>query len=115
MGGGVEVKRKYPRYTHGYIDQHGKPRFYVRRPGHAKIPLPGLPWSPEFMTAREAALQGDAGKIEIGAKRTVAGTVNAALVSYYQSSEFKDGLAKSTRGSRRAILERFREQHGDKQ
>ncbi len=108
------MKRKYPEKTHHYIDQHGKSRFYLRRPGHKKIPLPGLPWSPEFMAAREAALNGDWGKAEIGAKRTVAGTVNAALVSYYQSSAFNDGLKESSRRMRRAILERFREQHGDK-
>lgn len=72
------MKRKLPRYTHGYLDQHGKPRFYLRRPGHKKIPLPGLPWSPEFMEARDAALKGEEGKIDIGANRTVAGTVNAA-------------------------------------
>jgi hypothetical protein len=108
------VKRKHPKYTHGYIDQHDKPRFYLRRPGHKKIPLPGLPWSPEFMEAREAALRGDWGTAEIGAKRTIAGTVNAALVSYYQASAFKDGLAQSSQNMRRNILERFREEHGDK-
>src|SRR4051794_31911028 len=114
MGCGGEVKRKHPKYTHGYVDQHGQPRFYLRRPGHAKIPLPGLPWSPEFMQAREKALSGDWAKVESGAKRTVAGTVNAALVSYYQCSAFKDGLADSSRQMRRAILERFREEHGEK-
>jgi site-specific recombinase XerD len=35
-------------------------------------------------------------------------------VSYYQSTSFTEGLAESTRKSRRAILERFREEHGDK-
>jgi integrase len=109
-----EMKRKNPPHTHQYTDRHGNPRFYLRRPGHKKVPLPGLPWSPEFMAAREAALNGDWGKAEIGAKRTVAGTVNAALVSYYQSSAFKDGLAKSSQDMRRNILERFREEHGDK-
>jgi integrase len=109
-----EMKRKYPRWTHGYVDQHGKPRFYLRRPGHKKIALPGLPWSPEFMEAREAALKGEEGKLEIGARRTVAGTVNAALVSYYQSSAFTKGLADSSQDMRRAILERFRGDHGDK-
>lgn len=103
----------FPKYTHGYIDQHGKPRFYLRRPGHKKIPLPGLPWSPEFMAAREAALEGESTKIEIGAGRTFAGTVNAALMSYYQSGSFK-ALAESSRKMRRAILERFREDHGEK-
>jgi integrase len=66
------------------------------------------------MEAREAALRGDWGTAEIGAKRTVAGTVNAALVSYYQASAFKDGLAQSSQNMRRKILERFREEHGDK-
>ncbi len=105
---------KMPKFTHGYIDQHGRHRFYLRRAGHKKIPLPGLPWSPEFMAAREAALKGEWSKPEIGAKRTVAGTVNAAIVSYYQTSAFNDGLANSSRTMRRAILERFREEHGDK-
>jgi hypothetical protein len=107
------MKRKYPEKTHHYIDQHGKPRFYLRRPGHKKILLPGLPWSPEFMAAREAALSGNWGKVDVGAKRTVAGTVNAALVSYYQSTAFTS-LAESSKKMRRAILERFRQEHGDK-
>jgi hypothetical protein len=106
---------KKPKYTHGYINRHGKPCFYLRRPGHKKVRLPGLPWSPEFMAAREAALNGDWIKQEeIGAKRTVPGTVNAAIVSYYQTSAFTNGLAEVTQKNRRAILERFREEHGDK-
>ena len=108
------MKLKLPKNTQAYIDQHGKARFYLRRPGHRKVPLPGLPWSPEFMTAREAALKGEWGKSEIGAKRTVEGTVSAALVSYYQSNAFKEELAKLTQQNRRAILEAFRAEHGDK-
>src|SRR5450631_202035 len=108
-----EVKRKIPQYTHGYVDRHGKARFYLRRPGHAKIPLPGLPWSSEFMEARQAALEGDAGKVEIGAKRTVDGTVSHGLVSYYKSTLFT-GLAQSSQNMRRAELERFRNDHGEK-
>jgi site-specific recombinase XerD len=108
------VKRKNPPHVHGYIDQHGKAKFYFRRAGRPKVRLPGLPWSPEFMEAYEAAKGGQSAAIEIGASRTIPGTVNAAVVSYYQSSAFKDGLAESTQTSRRAILERFREGHGDK-
>lgn len=108
------MKRRNPPHVHGYIDQHGKAKFYFRRAGQPKVRLPGLPWSPEFMEAYEAAKGGQSTAIEIGASRTVPGTVNAAIVGYYQSSSFKDGLAKSTQTSRRAILERFREEHGDK-
>lgn len=107
------MRRRNPKFTHSYTDQHGLPRFYLRRPGYAKTPLPGLPWSPEFMEARERALEGDAGKIEIGAKRTVEGTVSHGLVSYYRSNFFT-GLADSSQKMRRAELERFRNDHGEK-
>src|SRR4030088_3172935 len=67
------------------------------------------------MEARQKALEGDWAVPQLGASRTKVGTVNAAQVSYYQASAFRDGLAVSTQKSRRAILERFREEHGDKQ
>lgn len=108
------MKRKNPKYTHGFVDHTGKPRFYLRAPGRKPIALPGLPWSPEFMEARQRALEGGWGTPELGAARTRAGTVNAALVSYYQASAFRDGLAKSSQKMRRNILERFREEHGEK-
>ena len=56
--------RKPPKYTHGYIDCRGKPRWYLRRPGLKRVSLTGLPWSPEFMAAYEAAMAGE--KIEPG-------------------------------------------------
>ena len=46
-------RMKLPRYVHGFVDRHGKPRFYFRRPGFESVPLPGLPYSPEFMRAYE--------------------------------------------------------------
>ena len=47
------MRHKYPKYTHGFIDHDGSPRFYLRLPDRKRVPLPGLPWSPEFMAARE--------------------------------------------------------------
>jgi hypothetical protein len=114
MGRDREMKRKNPPHVHGYVDQHGKAKFYFRRAGQPKVRLVGLPWSPEFMEAYEAAKGGRSAAIEIGANRTVPGTVNAAIVSYYQSTAFTKGLAESSKKSRRAILERFREEHGEK-
>src|SRR5215211_2396940 len=104
---------RLPRYVHAFIDRHGKPRYYLRRPGFKRVPLPGLPYSPEFMEAHAFGMAGNAPKIEIGASRTRPGTVDAAVIAYYGRPSFT-GLAPQTRNNRRAILERFRAEHGDK-
>jgi integrase len=103
---------KLPRYVHGFIDRHGHPRFYFRRRGFKQVALPGLPWSETFMAAYEAALNG-AQPIIIGESRTAPGTVDDAVVRYFGSVAYT-GLAPSTQGMRRAILERFRVAHGTK-
>jgi hypothetical protein len=74
-----EDRHKYPKYTHGFVDHDGTPRFYLRVPGRKRVPLPGLPWSPEFMEAREKALKDDWVAPELGASHTKAGTVNGCL------------------------------------
>src|SRR5580704_5384889 len=102
-------------FVHEFRDRHGKLRRYFRRPGFKQIPLSGLPGSAEFMEAYQAALVGiSAPKFEVGASRTKPGTVNAAIVGYYRSLAYRE-LAASTQAMRRAILERFRAEHGDKQ
>jgi integrase len=107
------MKWKLPPNVHGYINRHGRAVFYFRRPGQPKIRLRGHPGSPQFLAAHEAAKCGEPTKPEIGASRTVPGTVNAAMISYFQSGAFIS-LADGTRKSRRAILEGFRNDHGDK-
>jgi integrase len=106
------MKRRHPKYTHAFVDRHGHARFYFRKAGYKTVTLPGLPWSPTFMAAYEEALTGD--KAKIGVSRTIPGTVNAALIAYYQHPSFTDALAKVTQQNRRAILEKFRRDHGDK-
>jgi integrase len=101
------------KYIHQFCDRHGKVRRYVRLPGRRRIALPGAPGSPEFNRAYEAAMQGRLPHEEIGASRTIPGTVSAAIVSYYNSTAFAS-LAPETRRVRRNILERFRAEHGDK-
>ncbi|MBT1512573.1 hypothetical protein KIP88_18885 [Bradyrhizobium sp. SRL28] len=46
---------KLPLYVQHFIDRHDHARFYFRRKGWPSAALPGLPWSPEFMAAYEAA------------------------------------------------------------
>jgi integrase len=108
---GQHLMSRPPKFVHGFVDRHGKPRFYFRRPGFKRMALPGLPWSPEFMSAYEAALA--TARVEIGASRTVAGTVNAVVIGYFGSAAFHN-LAPASQRQYRGIMERFRRAHGDK-
>jgi len=100
-----------PKFVHGFIDRHGKPRFYFRRVGFKKVPLPGLPWSPEFMAAYEAALAGQ--QIQIGSARVKPGTFRALAVSYFNSIGFRS-MKASTQSVYRNAIERLCNEHGDK-
>jgi integrase len=110
---GQRPKLKLPKHVHGFVDRHGRPRYYLRRPGFRAVPLFGLPFSPDFMTAYDAALAGHAAPVEIGASRTISGTVNALVAAYYKSIDW-DGLTDGTRKARRRYIERFRAEHGNK-
>ena len=103
---------KYPRYTEGYIDRHGKPRFYLRRPGAKRVALPGLPWSPEFMAAYQAAIDGvTLAARPIGATRALVGSTAEVVARYLLDASFTT-LAASTRDKRRRFLDAFRAQYG---
>ena len=103
--------RKPPKYCQGFEDRHGKIRWYYRRPGFLRVPLPGLPWSPNFMAAYEKATEGE--KISAGRSKVIPGSISALVASFYRTSEWK-GLGDSTKATYRGIIERFREEHGDK-
>jgi integrase len=110
--GAVKVRL---RHIQEFRDRHGKTRRYFRRPGSPRVPLPGAPGSTEFMEAYQAALAGyELPRRDIGANRSVPGSVSAAVAAYYVDSSFRDGFAPATQQMRRAILERFRGEHGDK-
>jgi site-specific recombinase XerD len=64
------------------------------------------------MAAYEAAMAG-APRLDLGAARSKAGTVAAAVAGYFGSAAFATG-AETTRRTRRQILEKFRAEHGDK-
>jgi integrase len=100
-------------YVHEFLDRHGTARRYFRKPGFKQVPLPGAPGSDEFMTAYQLALAGQSPRVQVGAGRTRPGSVSAAVVGYYNSLPFRS-LAIGTQKMRRAILERFRAEHGDK-
>lgn len=98
-------------YVHRFRDRHGKMRHYFRRPGHNRVPLPGLPGSAEFMAAYQAALQN--APAPVAQARAKPGTINALTVAWYASAEFRQ-LSAITQATYRNIVERFRAEHGDK-
>jgi integrase len=91
---------------------HGKRRVRFRKDG-TLIYITGTPWSEDFMRQYAAALDGvKAERQEIGAERTIAGSIDALIVSYYKL--VFPTLKPSTRAVRHNILERFRAEHGKK-
>jgi integrase len=100
------------RYVQAWVAD-GRAHHYFRRAGYPRVRLPGLPGSLEFMSAYQAAL--DSAMTEIGKdKRSKPGSVSAAIASYYASQSFRC-LAASSQVVRKAVLEAFRREHGDKQ
>jgi hypothetical protein len=94
------------------VDRHGRPRYYFRKAGHKSVALPDLPWSPKFMEAHSAAMN-QVAPLVIGASRMVPGTINALTDAYFNSSAFR-ALSASTQATYRNIIERFRNEHGEK-
>lgn len=93
---------------------HGKPYYYLRKPGCARIKLPGLPGSETFMDAYQTALAASTPPSDIGVMRSGPGTISALVALYANSSQFKHEIAAETRRTMWAILQKFREEHGSK-
>lgn len=89
----------------------GNTYHYFRRPGAKRVRLPGLPGSAEFNAAYEAAIGGE--RLEVGEKRTRAGSFSALTVAFYNSQTFHE-LAPSTKKTYRRIAEGIRKSNGDK-
>jgi integrase len=102
------------RYVHQWVDKRdgaAKPRYYFRRAGYPRTPLPGLPGSPEFMRAYELAITNQ--PPPIGAGRARPGSIDALAVAFYGSASWR-ALSPQTRATDRLIIEKLRKSHGDK-
>jgi len=105
---GPHLMSRPPKYVQGFIDRHGKARFYFRRAGSKTVALPGLPWSPEFMAAYTEALAGQ--PMQLGRSRIAkAGSIQALAISYFQSADF-GAMQPRTQRVYRNMIERFCEQ-----
>ena len=68
---------KLPKYVHGFLDRHGKPRFYFRRAGFEAKRLRGLPYSSEFMRDYESVMADQPLPVGAGKVRPGPGSVEA--------------------------------------
>ncbi len=73
---------KLPKYVQAWVDRDGRARCYFRRRGFPRVQLRGLPWSPSFMAAYEAALTGP--RTAIGTGRIKPGSVAAVVAEYLE-------------------------------
>jgi hypothetical protein len=100
------------KYVQSFTSAEGVYRYFRRR-GQARVRLPGVVGSAEFMAACQQALA--AAPVAIGAsKRSLLGSISCALAQYFGSQAFR-GLAATTQMKRRGLLERIREPHGHMQ
>jgi integrase/recombinase XerD len=99
------------RFVQAWVDGEGRAHHYFRKRGHARVRLPGLPGSSEFMAAYQAALT--AAPAAIGASRSKPGSIAAAIAEYFGSAIFRS-LTGATPTKRRRVLEAFREQYGER-
>jgi integrase len=95
-------------YLHEYRDRHGKVRRYVRRPGLPRVPLPGAPGSPEFMSTYQVAISRGA---PFRPSRHGTGTFGALVTEYYRSPEFSN-LKPSSQRVYRLVLGKLLDNHG---
>lgn len=94
------------KYVTTDLDRHGNVRYYFRKRGEgAKIRLPGLPGSAEFMAAYQACLAGlplpPASTPTV--QRASGDSLQWLCNAFYQSAEFK-GQAEGTKASKRRIF-----------
>lgn len=106
---------KYP-YVNTYRDRHGRVRHYFRRGRGKRVPLPKHPGTPEFETAWKAAMAAfEAGETapQPGADRTIPGSMDDLIVRYLASRGWRE-LAPKTKETYGGIIERLRQDHGNR-
>ena len=88
------------KYVHEYIDRHGRVRRYVRK-GGKHIPLPGMPGSPDFMEAYQAALR--LKPTPIVTTRNRESTLAALVERFLLSADFVNLKAASQKTYQKAL------------
>ena len=100
------------KFIQQFVDRHNHPRYYFRRLGFKRVPLPGLPGSPEFMTAYTEAMAGQPPPVIPQSRQFNPGTMNALAASYFNSRVFRT-LAPTTQSAYRSIIDRLCREDGN--
>src|SRR5262249_7699500 len=104
---------KLPKYVQAWVDgRDSRAYYYLRRRGFPRVRLPGLPWSPTFMAAYEAAMSG--ARTAIGAGRVKPGAGGAVVAEDLDSHQFFGSQRAGTQRMRRGIVDRFGAAYGDR-
>jgi integrase len=107
MSGSDVTKIRLP-YVNEYIDRHGTLRRYVRRKGHPRTKLPGIPGSEEFMAAYQAAMADIAQPAQADSDP---GTLKSLWDDFQRTAEFAN-LKSSSKRAYRIALEPILKMHG---
>ena len=100
------------KYVQQWIGRrNGRTRYYFRRPGFKRVPLPGSPFSEEFERAYREAMASQPAPVTSG-REVIPGTFNALAVSYLTSAHF-GSLSPSTQSVYRNVIDRLRVEDGD--
>src|SRR5262245_50165512 len=95
------------RYVDFFTDRNGHLRYYFRRGRGARVALPGLPGSAEFMRVYEMALAGEVTLSPASQRhRGAPGTFDRLAELYFASSDYAR-LGTSTRNAYRLAIERL--------
>lgn len=106
--GGLE---NLPKYVSSYLDRHGKRRYRFRRRG-VDVPLKAHPGTRANPSAEYKMLL--AGQQPANSNQLVAaGTIDDLIIRFYSSVDFNNA-ADRTKAKNRAILDKFRSEHGSK-
>lgn len=102
-----------PDYVTSFRDRHGKVRYRYRRKGYASAYFKGAIGSKEFWSEYDAFVKASLPAPAIGAAAIAPGTIDD-LVTRYLTTPTRLGPTATTQAKIRAILSRFRSDHGGK-
>jgi integrase len=103
------------RFVRSWVDKKtGRVYSRLRRRGLPELSLPGLPGSPEFLAAYNAAMRGEDPTAAITTARRGQGTINAAVALYLDSNAFASRVpSEASRKRQASTLRQFCRLVGD--